>query len=136
MSELELAWAAGFFDGEGCTTLSTQMQLRSGKFYEYNSIHLNVNQVDREVLDRFQRAVGLGRVGGPYSKKGPNQQDQYSYRCGAIQEVRFVLEALWPYLGSVKKLQALDKIEQYEVAHRTVNTRYNKEVITNASSST
>ena len=52
----ELAWAAGFFDGEGCFCFS-----EAGQY-----VCVSITQTEREPLDRFERAVGLGKVNGPY----------------------------------------------------------------------
>jgi len=125
MDDLELVWAAGFYDGEGCTKVNRQS---SQYGTTWTSVHIEINQVDRYVLDRFQRAVGVGAVKGPYKKLAPNHRPQFSYRCGAINEVRYVILALWPYLSPVKQEQALDCFTIYFVAHEHVATRWTKEV--------
>jgi hypothetical protein len=95
----ELAWAAGFFDGEGCVGCSWRPEKR------YRNLRLSITQVDREVLDRFAEAVGVGRVLGPRIRKDPNQQPLYTYRLDRVEEIRAVREKLWPWLGTVKRLQ-------------------------------
>jgi hypothetical protein len=47
----ELAWAAGFFDGEGCVTFR-----RTGI---WTSICMSVSQADRGPLDRFRTAATI-----------------------------------------------------------------------------
>jgi hypothetical protein len=69
MDRYELAWAAGFFDGEGWADLDQPEGRRTGQ------PHARVNQADAGgvpgVLDRFKRALGgLGRIGGRSAKKG------------------------------------------------------------------
>lgn len=59
----ELAWAAGFYDGEGSTSVATVKQ-SSGKTYRY--IKMSVSQNEREPLERFMAAVGEGKIVGPY----------------------------------------------------------------------
>ena len=70
MSEIELAWAAGLFDGEGTISLVTHRKKRKTKTYEYKQVHVLVSQSGSpEVLERFQRAVGgLGKIYGPYER--------------------------------------------------------------------
>jgi hypothetical protein len=98
VAETELAWSAGFFDGEGSTvvwrsTHSTQTML-------------SITQIDRRVLDRFAEAVGEGGVNGPYERKAAGQQPLYQYKAAGARAHR-AMELLWPYLGQVKR-------EQYE----------------------
>jgi hypothetical protein len=53
----EVAWAAGFFEGEGCVTLSETRPM------------LRVNGTDPETVHFFERVVGVGKVYGPYQPK-------------------------------------------------------------------
>jgi hypothetical protein len=95
--EIELAWAAGFFDGEGCFHAKLANN-KSAKRIPCASI----SQKHREVLDRFCKAVGVGKVYGPYAHG--------IYRYVAVrQDANVVATKLWPYLGSLKK-QAWEKI--------------------------
>lgn len=96
----ELAWAAGFFDGEGCTTYDVQHRLK-----------VQIGQIDREVLDRFQRAVGgVGRIYGPYPTK---RYPQFRYQIHSHEGVQFVVAALWPWPGTIKRKQALNALERW-----------------------
>ncbi len=94
-NQLELAWAAGFFDGEGCFTIS--------KDYP----HINIGQTDIEVLDRFRNAVGIGKVYGPYAapfdKK--NWRPQWYYGVTGKNQIEKIYELIGPYLSSIKKEQ-------------------------------
>ena len=86
----ELAWAAGFFDGEGCTTTVN------------GSASIVVVQKDRRPLDRFARALG-GNVGGPY---GPYGKGCAMYRWQATgKRAKEVMDLLWPFLSDPKKEQ-------------------------------
>jgi hypothetical protein len=94
----ELAWAAGFFDGEGSTTVCRVSQTRAYP-------RVGVGQIDRDVLDRFADAVGVGKVYGPYSSKGGKQI--WSYAATSVDTTIEVFSRLWPHLSSIKKQQAL-----------------------------
>jgi hypothetical protein len=61
----ELAWAAGFFDGEGCFSYS-----EAGQY-----VCISITQSERHPLDRFCEAVGTGKVHGPYRQ---HQRDRWS----------------------------------------------------------
>lgn len=87
--ELEIAWAAGFFDGEGSVYFT-------GKY-----LVLAITQADRRPLDRFRAAVDLGTVNGPYrTEKSP----YFTYSAG-VYGVQPVIEKLWPLLSEPKREQ-------------------------------
>jgi hypothetical protein len=97
-AKLELAWAAGFFDGEGSTSL--QRDKRSVLSWT----RVSVTQVNVEHLRRFMRAVGgIGKVYDPYEKRGGRSQCIWSVNGCRAKEV---LMMLWPYLTGEKKTQA------------------------------
>jgi len=85
----ELAWAAGFFDGEGTTYAD-----------KTHSIFVSVGQKHPALLYRFNDAIwNLGKVYGPYN-------NFYSLRIASFAKVQQVLALLWPYLGDEKREQA------------------------------
>jgi hypothetical protein len=91
----ELAWAAGFFDGEG----------HVGFLQRTCDMQIGISQNTREVLARFQAAVGLGHVNGPY--KSPwAKNPYYTFNLGGHRGVVQVMERLAPWLS-------LPKLEQY-----------------------
>lgn len=98
---LELAWAAGFFDGEG------SIQLRRGTM-----LQLYVGQTDPRPLERFAAAVGAGKVRGPYGPyarngKPNNWKPMYAWQLGG-RKAESVFATLRPYLSEPKR-------EQYDV---------------------
>jgi hypothetical protein len=98
----ELAWAAGFFDGEG----STSLYFSHGHPY----LRLSIPQTDERLLIRFQAAVGgLGIVGPPRRPKGykAHWKTIWKYSVRKQADVYTILDLLWPYLSEPKKDQAL-----------------------------
>lgn len=99
MPSHELAWAAGFFDGEGSTCCFASPKQRS--------LSIGVAQVNRNNLLRFQAAIGgIGTVGvnlPPSSKlaKRPIAKFQ-AYNDKALAGLRL----FWPFLGEEKQGQA------------------------------
>ena len=95
MDRHELAWAAGFFDGEGWAN-------RSGR-----GVQSRINQSDNDgvpdVLLRFQRIVGCGRIGGPVREDG--RKDLYFWCVSSQIDVGAVATAMWPWLGEVKRAE-------------------------------
>jgi hypothetical protein len=106
----ELAWAAGFFDGEGTTFVNRHKikhRNRPGQpVYYINSPAVAVCQVERQPLDRFARIVG-GRVPtGPYKPKTKNSRPYYRWDAMGRPSVVRVLTLLWPYMSEPKRAQA------------------------------
>jgi hypothetical protein len=104
----ELAWAAGFFDGEGSTIARSYASRPL-----YRQLNVTVPQSGHDgvplVLVRFQKVMsGMGRI------SGPEADSLYMLRYGAREEVRLVLALMWPYLGEVKRTQATRAIELVE----------------------
>jgi hypothetical protein len=102
MNETELAWAAGFFDGEGSTTIHKRCKERNRTPRPVISIVHNT----REQLDRFCAAIDDGKVYGPYDRKKPNHSPYYHLLVTGYYRVKPALDKLWPYLSIHKKQQA------------------------------
>lgn len=100
----ELAWAAGFFDGEGSTFVCRRNR--------YVAVGISQSDVygPPAVLVRFQRAVGgIGILNGPIRVKTPAGDDAESkwiYNAFGHEMAQAVLVQIWPWLGSVKREQA------------------------------
>lgn len=97
MDTHELAWAAGFFDGEGSTVRM------NGK---YARMQLAQSESGIGTLRRFRRAVGAGSVVGPNKYKSSIGKPQYVWVCSNLEDCQFVLARLWKWLGLQKRGQA------------------------------
>jgi hypothetical protein len=111
----ELAWAAGFFDGEGCFSFTKKAGYAVAR----------IGQVERAPLERFQKAVGgLGTIYGPYFELYPgriSRQPWHQYRIYRGEHVQAVIAMLWFKLGSTKRRQAvtvLTKMRSCRRGHR------------------
>ena len=100
MKETELAWAAGFFEGEGCVSIVRTT---------FGRITLVLTQAgDPWTLGRFRNAVGgRGRVRGPYLS--PGHLPAWRWRITARADVIAVMECLRPYLGPKS-----DKLKKFD----------------------
>lgn len=108
MDRHELAWAAGFFDGEGWANAIAH----EGR--QTRQPHAQINQSDDAgvpfVLERFRSAVGVGRIGGP--DRQPSRIDRYWWIVSSRSDVVEVWRRLDPWLGVVKRdafMSALDE---------------------------
>lgn len=89
----KLAWAAGFFDGEGHVSKPP-----------YKSILISISQLHPEVLERFRDSVGCGLI-------SRNGKGIYVYRTNGFERVQQVACCLWPFLGPIKRTQFLKALE-------------------------
>jgi len=94
MDRHELAWAAGFFDGEGWAAKTNP-----------RGVQARINQAGDDgvpsVLLRFQRVVSRGRVHGPIREEG--RKDLYYWSASNRGDVELIALAIWPWLGDVKR---------------------------------
>lgn len=109
----ELAWAAGFWDGEGNSTINKRTS--NGQ----PQVQLQLAQSgDSALLQRFQDAVGgLGSISGPYSKgvskvTGKPFQPMYVWRTSKLEDRQQVMACMWQWLGDIKRQQFVDVTEQ------------------------
>jgi hypothetical protein len=109
MDRYELAWAAGFFDGEGWADL----QRREGRGTGQPAARVNQADPDGvpEVLVRFQRALGgLGTIGGPKVEEA--RIDLYRWDVSSRGDVELLHHFLLPWLGEVKLLALATALER------------------------
>ena len=109
MSE-ELAWAGGFFDGEGSTYLEKH---RTHADYFVPRLHVTQSAwggVAPELI-RFRAAMGgIGTISGA-SKNKREGKPYRRWRAYAEDAVQLGLHLLLPYIGQVKRLQAIAAME-------------------------
>lgn len=99
-SRENLAWAAGIFEGEGCISVSTKGRRR---------LKLSVSMTDRDVIEKLSRIIGLGSIGGPYTKVG--LKDNWQWQVTSSEDVQAVLAAFWEFLCSRRKAKAVEAIK-------------------------
>ena len=93
-SDVDLAWCAGLFDGEGTTSV---LKAQRDK---YAYIRMSISQKYPEVLEKFQGVVGVGSI---YKSK---TREIYSLDIYKQVDVLACLELLWPFLSEIKRKQA------------------------------
>ncbi len=98
--DIELAWAAGFFDGEGCVHVHRRDQI----------VQLQVGQTEETTLQRFAKAVGLGNVTGPYDPKRRNSNVYWRWQVYGTK-AEAVMAKLLPHMSAPKSLAFADAME-------------------------
>jgi hypothetical protein len=110
----ELAWAAGFYDGEGSTSA-----------HNGRGIQLYVSQVDVRPLQRFQLAVcGLGALYGPRAPKGKQQQPFHIWCSVKFEHSQAIIAMLWRYLSDPKKEQMARVVTQIKPSLDAAQDRF------------
>jgi hypothetical protein len=104
MERTELAWAAGFWDGEGSAYL-TGADARTTK-YPQARINQSSPAGVPEVLVRFQRVLGFGRIQGPDLAEG--REPLYRWVVSSRADVNATFDVLRAWLGDVKRAQFRD----------------------------
>jgi len=104
-NETELAWCAGFFDGEGYIGYHYTTPI-------YLQLRLEIGQKDKRVLERFRKAVGRTGVSinGPHKNGRSTRYVLGIHNDNAIK----VFNLLKPYLSEVKLEQGKEAIKEYE----------------------
>ena len=117
LNKQDLAWAAGFYDGEG----NTRPTLRKAKS-KYQTpkvlVQATTSQVELDPIQKFVDAVQVGKLYGPYVRKGPNQRPIYRYCANSFESVQQLACLLWPYLCSPKKSQFRVTLIEYLKIYR------------------
>lgn len=93
----ELAWAAGFFDGEG--------SIGCIPYEGYATLQIAVVQNDRRPLERFLTVVGVGAI---YERPPDKHRTNlcHAWQTGKFEETQAVVAMLWPFLSQPKRDQA------------------------------
>lgn len=110
MNDTELAWAAGFFDGEGSAFVNHQRKVphkdrANPASYDITTPVLSVCQVDVRPLLRFSKAVNGRKPTGPYKHKKEGHNKYYRWDACGRPSVHRIVTLLWPYLSEPKKEQ-------------------------------
>lgn len=104
----ELAWAAGFYDAEGSTFLASRGH------YPVIGISQSDDHTVPAVLVRFHKAVGgIGHINGPFRLGDPRFKVKWIYRVHGHQMTQATIAQLWPWLGSVKRKQAIATLLEF-----------------------
>lgn len=116
-SREELAWAGGFYSGEGCTQVAFS---RKGT-KDYVVVRVTTNNTHYPNLVKLQKAVGgLGKISGPIKKQKWHYKPCWNYMAQSFEEAQAIIAYLWEFLSDEKKQQAEDALLDYH-QHRKDN---------------
>jgi hypothetical protein len=96
----ELAWAAGFFDGEGWI----KIQSRGSEKYQGYYLRLGINHVKRDPLDKIQKLFG-GNIRVDTKVSG-NRKPRHVWTL-STKSASEALEQMMPYLANKNQVAQL-----------------------------
>jgi hypothetical protein len=103
----DLAWAAGFIDGDGSI-------FKKRANYKYEYLSLGVDNSEREPLDRLVALFG-GKVNGPYRGSSLGKKPRFQWvLIGTAADL--AIQAMWPWLCSQRRHQYESVITQLKEA--------------------
>ena len=122
VSESDIAYIAGLFDGEGSISYKQYMRKRKHqkKAYPTWSIRMEIAMTDRSVLIWLHEILGVGTVNPKRykTKYTVGWKKQGRWRC-QFRDAYYVARPLWPYVHV--KLPGIQKIIEH----------YSKEILMN-----
>lgn len=101
MTEIQKAYCAGLFDGEGTCDAQWYRATKNGR--KYIRARMRIINTDRRCLDFVKKAFGTGWVGISHHENGERRKCIYNFVASNSTAVRFALEIL-PYIV-IKKEQ-------------------------------
>lgn len=106
----DLAWCAGFFDGEGWITIQRRSQKYKDKVYESLYLRVGINHVAPEPLYEINRILGgklrFDKDSHKRNKDGCTRKPRYAWTA-SCKEAKEILVQLMPYFRNKNKVAEL-----------------------------
>jgi hypothetical protein len=110
-SNVDTAWAAGLYEGEGTITTTTP----SSNSRPLNYIIVRVVMCDEEPVRKFHDVVGVGNFYGPYNNGHVNRKQIYKWQASKYSDCEKVINLLWDYLSERRQQQVIDVYAKYRL---------------------
>lgn len=120
MTDVEAAWAAGLYEGEGSVTV---MEKASGR----PSLQFCLGSTDADVLHRFFGVVGVGHIRGPYVRG--KRKPFWTWSAHGYDVARLILDSFGPHLGE-RRLKRLKEVIALEPPPRKRMAARNRKLTT------
>lgn len=105
---IQLAWAAGLFEGEGNFSQYEYKGVNGSIYYPRAALVSS----DKDILERFQEIVGLGNITS--KKKNLGKKDMWVWQTGSVEKTQALYAMLWKWLGERRK----DRIREIVLCSR------------------
>jgi hypothetical protein len=123
----KLAWAAGFFDGEG----SAYVNRTTKHGLTYVELCLACTQHGNFAIEILEKFLGIVKFGRVYRKCKLDKWSMeiagktgYEWKCQSWSECQYVICMLWPFLSGYKRKQIICSMKaKLEHINRPVRRR-------------
>lgn len=108
LTDLELGWVAGLYEGEGCCVLGTSRYVCRDGTTGATGARASISMTDRDVIERLEALWPC--TNGVYVRQKvekPGYKTQYVWRIGRRDHIVPFLRAILPFLGERRTEQAL-----------------------------
>lgn len=99
MTDIEIAWCAGLFEGEGSIHPVTQ----KSKKRDYTYVRMALKMTDLDVVMKFAQLVKVGTVRGTSrntaSRLPKHYKKAYTWQLSSYSEIIKLISILYPHLG-------------------------------------
>jgi hypothetical protein len=103
--DLEIAWAAGLWEGEGCFSMS---RTSTGRI----QAQAIISSVDKDVIEKFHKIVEFGTIKIRQPAEGRSEkQVSYVWSVSSISKFSELALMFWPYLGQRRRARAIEIID-------------------------
>ena len=121
VSETDIAYLAGLFDGEGNIQYKQYMRKRKNNKKPYLTwqIRLEIAMTDESTLRYIHEVLGVGTINKRKNGRGSlGRKQQWRWQCG-FRDAYYVARLFWPY--SHTKLDKIQKIIDHYGDHKVMN---------------
>lgn len=106
----DLAWAAGFLEGEGSFCYKRPLWARHGgkptrSNCGFGRLEVSAAQKEREPLEKLLSIFPFGKIYGPYNHKNGRSKPHYRLSYHKTDQAQTIMAAVWPWLSSRRKEQ-------------------------------
>lgn len=103
MNPVDIAWAAGLYEGEG-------------SFGAYPYPIACLVSTDQDVIERFAQIVGVGALTAPRIRiSALGNKPQYEWRAQSLESSQYTACLFWSHLGIRRKKQIHDSLNHYKL---------------------
>lgn len=111
VKDVDAAWAAGLWEGEGCFSCHRNSRGRV-------QTQALISSTDEDVILKFQRIIGYGSIRERIPKPGQTAKKPYwVWQITSRKDFKNLVLTLWPHLCERRRARAMEIIE---LADKTV----------------
>lgn len=107
MREIQVAWFAGLFEGEGCLGYYPDKRRPST-----GSVRLYIESTDKDIIDKLTPLWGGKVWESNYPSKPAHCKDSWRWGVSTRQGVRDIIKEIYPYLSDRRRAKCDEVLQQ------------------------